>query len=114
MTIDLCATFAQASEARRSTLYSMTIQTISRPGRNEPCHCGSGRKYKHCCLSKDESEAGSARAKVALEDAAPSTQPPAATQTRTRKTQTTDQPWKAKTARGFVPRARGPRKVGGS
>lgn len=19
-------------------------------GRNEPCPCGSGRKYKHCCL----------------------------------------------------------------
>ena len=19
------------------------------PGRNEPCPCGSGRKYKHCC-----------------------------------------------------------------
>ncbi len=23
-------------------------------GRNEPCHCGSGRKYKKCCLRKDE------------------------------------------------------------
>lgn len=22
--------------------------------RNEPCHCGSGLKYKKCCLSKDE------------------------------------------------------------
>lgn len=21
------------------------------PGRNEPCHCGSGRKYKQCCLT---------------------------------------------------------------
>lgn len=21
-----------------------------KPGRNEPCPCGSGRKYKHCCL----------------------------------------------------------------
>ena len=20
------------------------------PGRNDPCPCGSGRKYKHCCL----------------------------------------------------------------
>lgn len=24
-------------------------------GRNEICHCGSGKKYKKCCLSKDES-----------------------------------------------------------
>ena len=22
-------------------------------GRNEPCHCGSGRKYKKCCLETD-------------------------------------------------------------
>lgn len=25
-----------------------------RPGRNDPCHCGSGKKYKKCCLAKDE------------------------------------------------------------
>lgn len=23
-------------------------------GRNEPCRCGSGRKYKRCCLAADE------------------------------------------------------------
>lgn len=22
-------------------------------GRNEPCHCGSGKKYKKCCLQND-------------------------------------------------------------
>jgi tetratricopeptide (TPR) repeat protein len=22
---------------------------LPRPGRNDPCNCGSGRKYKHCC-----------------------------------------------------------------
>lgn len=22
-----------------------------KPGRNEPCSCGSGKKFKHCCLS---------------------------------------------------------------
>jgi hypothetical protein len=22
-------------------------------GRNDPCPCGSGRKFKHCCLAKD-------------------------------------------------------------
>jgi hypothetical protein len=25
-------------------------------GRNDPCHCGSGRKYKKCCLEKDEKD----------------------------------------------------------
>lgn len=24
------------------------------PGRNEPCHCGSGKKYKHCHLEEDQ------------------------------------------------------------
>ena len=23
-------------------------------GRNEPCHCGSGKKYKNCCLDQDQ------------------------------------------------------------
>jgi hypothetical protein len=23
-------------------------------GRNEPCPCGSGKKYKKCCLQRDE------------------------------------------------------------
>lgn len=27
---------------------------MMRVGRNDPCPCGSGKKYKHCCLSKDE------------------------------------------------------------
>lgn len=22
--------------------------------RNDPCHCGSGKKYKNCCLEKDQ------------------------------------------------------------
>ena len=26
----------------------------SRVGRNDPCPCGSGKKYKHCCLAKAE------------------------------------------------------------
>ncbi len=25
---------------------------VPKPGRNEPCPCGSGKKYKHCCLLK--------------------------------------------------------------
>jgi tetratricopeptide (TPR) repeat protein len=26
---------------------------VPKPGRNDPCPCGSGKKYKHCCLEKD-------------------------------------------------------------
>ena len=25
-----------------------------KPGRNDPCHCGSGEKYKKCHLAKDD------------------------------------------------------------
>ncbi len=25
-----------------------------KPGRNDPCPCGSGNKYKKCCLAKDQ------------------------------------------------------------
>lgn len=27
--------------------------------RNDTCHCGSGKKYKNCCLEKDESKLSS-------------------------------------------------------
>ena len=88
------------------------MPSTARPGRNEPCHCGSGRKYKHCCLEKDEREATAARAKAASEAAASASDATAAPK-RAPKPQTY-QPWKATTSRGFVPRTRSPRKVGGS
>lgn len=35
-------------------------------GRNEPCHCGSGKKYKKCHLEKDEVANRKEREKAAL------------------------------------------------
>ena len=89
----------------------MTVK--ARPGRNEPCHCGSGRKYKQCCLEKDEKAASEARAKAAAEAVAAPAE--AATDTRKRAPKPeTNQPWRSTTSRGYIPRARTPRKVGGS
>lgn len=34
------------------------IGKLRKLGRNEPCHCGSGKKYKKCCLDKDIEETG--------------------------------------------------------
>lgn len=34
-------------------------------GRNDPCHCGSGEKYKHCCQEKDRSTS-TVRSKTAM------------------------------------------------
>ena len=33
---------------------------MKKPGRNDPCPCGSGKKYKHCHLGKDAAEIASA------------------------------------------------------
>jgi len=30
----------------------LPIKAAAKPGRNDPCPCGSGKKYKHCCLGK--------------------------------------------------------------
>jgi hypothetical protein len=29
-------------------------RAVPRVGRNEPCPCGSGKKYKHCCIETDQ------------------------------------------------------------
>lgn len=30
------------------------VRVVPRPGRNEPCWCGSKRKYKKCHLESDD------------------------------------------------------------
>jgi hypothetical protein len=35
-------------------------------GRNDPCHCGSGKKYKKCHLESDEKSDRKEREKAAL------------------------------------------------
>ena len=96
------------------------IAKTARPGRNEPCHCGSGRKYKQCHLDKDEKAASAARAKAAAAaeaPAEPATEAEAAAAAAKPKRAPkpeSNQPWRATTNRGYIPRARTPRKVGGS
>ena len=53
------------SEDRRRELYdeyrrSRTVHVEKKPGRNDPCYCGSGKKYKNCCMKKDQEEARAA------------------------------------------------------
>lgn len=31
---------------------------MSKPGRNDPCPCGSGKKYKKCCLAETFVQSG--------------------------------------------------------
>jgi hypothetical protein len=83
------------------------------PGRNEPCPCGSGKKYKHCCLVKDET---AEREKLGAETTAPVAEagsqgvPPPRTTRPPR--HATRQPWKRAENRG--PNFNIPRRSGGS
>ena len=45
---------------------------MPKTGRNDPCPCGSGNKYKHCCLERDRAAefAPAVRQRLALQDQA--------------------------------------------
>jgi tetratricopeptide (TPR) repeat protein len=37
----------------RASLHASILGASKKVGRNDPCPCGSGKKYKKCCLAKD-------------------------------------------------------------
>ena len=83
-------------------------------GRNDPCHCGSGKKYKQCHLAQDEAAEREARAKAAEAAPAPAAEAsPAKKAPSTRPPGKTEQPWKrtTQTSRGFQ-KVSATRKVG--
>jgi hypothetical protein len=45
---------AAVTDGERETDPQVPIRRQAKPGRNEPCWCGSGRKYKKCHLASDE------------------------------------------------------------
>jgi hypothetical protein len=96
----------------------MTATFVHDLGRNDACHCGSGRKYKRCCLDKDEAAARAARAKAEA-DATPAeaaAETPAEARARQRPPKPPSyQPWKrSATNTHSFQRMSTPRKVGGS
>src|SRR2546425_4569768 len=51
----------------------MVSEVMAKIGRNDSCHCGSGLKYKRCCLPRED--AAAARAVARAREAAPSLAP---------------------------------------
>jgi SEC-C motif len=43
-----------AAPARQLAHGATMRRAVAKVGRNEPCPCGSGKKYKQCCIEKDE------------------------------------------------------------
>jgi len=37
------------SEAAEAVTKARPVRVGPKVGRNDPCPCGSGKKYKHCC-----------------------------------------------------------------
>jgi hypothetical protein len=92
----------------------MTARIVHNLGRNDACRCGSGRKYKHCCLDKDEAAART-KAETDAQDEARTDHPPEMpAQPRPPKPRSY-QPWKrSATNTHAFQRMSTPRKVGGS
>ena len=83
------------------------------PGRNEPCHCGSEKKYKQCHLEKDEAARRKAQAsgEQSAGDAGASVSAPPKPGPASKKQ--TQQPWKGpRNTKGFQ-KLTTPRRSGG-
>jgi uncharacterized protein YchJ len=42
------------SESKDKAMVKVPVVRSDKVGRNESCPCGSGKKYKKCCLLKEE------------------------------------------------------------
>lgn len=47
-----CFNMSGQNEYQDSSYQNPNVRTGKKIGRNEPCPCGSGKKYKKCCLNK--------------------------------------------------------------
>lgn len=50
----VAAMMAKAAEMRAARIAnSVPVRREVSAGRNDPCPCGSGKKYKKCCIQKE-------------------------------------------------------------
>ncbi|MBN2898593.1 MAG: SEC-C domain-containing protein [Clostridia bacterium] len=49
---DAILTEEEKKEIKKEFMLSKTVIKEPKIGRNDPCPCGSGKKYKKCCLNK--------------------------------------------------------------
>jgi hypothetical protein len=52
------------------------VNSMAKVGRNQPCPCGSGKKYKQCCLAIDDPAAAAAREPQRRDQPPPPIRPP--------------------------------------
>ncbi|MCD4714205.1 MAG: SEC-C domain-containing protein, partial [Clostridiales bacterium] len=40
-------------DIKKNYVDTVTVRIENKIGRNDPCPCGSGKKYKKCCIDKE-------------------------------------------------------------
>ena len=76
---DLWGEYAHGDEGYREYERDMLAIAARNPGRNDPCPCGSGRKYKRCCIDEVESVKRARRHRVTLTSSPTATVPGSST-----------------------------------
>lgn len=51
--IAINAAWARQRHLQQSHASDTVLRAVPKTGRNDPCHCGSGKKYKKCCADAD-------------------------------------------------------------
>ena len=51
--IAINAAWARQRHLKQSQPGATVLRELPKTGRNDPCHCGSGKKYKKCCADSD-------------------------------------------------------------
>lgn len=52
MTAGIVQMYRYFTPMRTQPVASTFVRSLPKTGRNEPCPCGSGKKYKQCCLAR--------------------------------------------------------------
>ena len=76
---DLWGEYAHYDEGYREYERDMLAMAARKPGRNDRCPCGRGRKYKRCCIDEVESVKRALRHRVTLTSSPTATVPGSST-----------------------------------
>ena len=58
MMVELRVNYTDALRMMARLRQQVGIDRPMKPGRNDPCCCGSGKKFKRCCLRREGRQCG--------------------------------------------------------
>ena len=51
--MELRVNYSEALRMMARLRQQVGIDRPTKPGRNDPCQCGSGKKFKRCCMKRE-------------------------------------------------------------